>query len=192
MLEIVQALHAAFHTDSRWLFVVYIGILGFVGAAGLAYVVDSGYQRAVRERLDFPPTPVVVRDTAEEDRLRNQVQDLISKLHTQTEKDASKKKREEIRTQLGNLLTSGRQVMNDCFSKQQTPGFSCEKTANDWFHSAADYIQKNLEPSYYSRFVNASGNSLSYTGVSPAINPTMNSVNYKCEALEQFIMELLN
>jgi hypothetical protein len=76
LLEFVQALHEAFHTDSRWLFVLDIGLtfaLAFgLLAAGLAYVVDSGYQRKLREQNETPSTPLVIRDTAEEQRLREE------------------------------------------------------------------------------------------------------------------------
>lgn len=105
---------------------------------------------------------------------------------------ADKKKREEIRTILGQLLASGRTVMSSCLRTPQVEGFSCQLVADKWYQAGVDYVRANLEPSYLSRFMNASGNGLSYTGADSTTNTILNGVNFRCVALEQFIRELLN
>jgi hypothetical protein len=175
MLEFVQLLHEAFHTESRWLFVLYVGlgsslVFGIL-AAVLAFVVDTGYQRSLQEQhqnaasaqLTSPP-PIVIKDTSEENRLRNEIQRLNSLLSTQKAQEATKRKREEIRTQLGNLMRESRAIMNSCL-QPPTPNFSCEATAGQWDEKAAKYIHDNLEPSYLERFNSASGLSMSWTGM---------------------------
>jgi hypothetical protein len=201
VLEFVQLLHEAFRTESKWLFVLYVGlgsalVFGIL-AASLAFLVDTGYQRSLQDHQKAtishpaPPPPTIIRDTAEENRLRGEVQQLNGLLDTQKAEEAAKKKREEIRTQLGNLLTENRALMNACINPPSA-NYACESAANTWFLKAQTYIAKNLEPSYVSRFINASGLGLSYTGADAKTNGILNGLNFRATALEQFIREILN
>jgi hypothetical protein len=99
-----------------------------------------------------------------------------------------KQRREEIRTQLGTFLTENRNLMNGCLASPST----CEDLANQWYGQAQVYIKTKLEPSYLSRFVNASGLSLIYGNADEKTNGIVNNLNFKATALEQFIRELLN
>lgn len=96
MIEYVEALHSAFHTESRWLFILYIALIGFVVAGALGYVVQVGYERQLREQAANakPSDPVVikVRDTTEEDRLHSEVQRLEKQL---AERGAAQKAAQE-------------------------------------------------------------------------------------------------
>ena len=125
--------------------------------------------------------------------LQTQVTNLgqrIDSLQNSGQSEEEKKKREEIRTGLGRLLAEGRAVMNYCLNPPQ-PAALCGAAAEKWYQGATKYIQQTLEPSYLSRFVNASGNSMTYTGAAAGTDPTLNGVAFRCAALEQFIEELL-
>lgn len=60
MLEFVRLFHEAFHTESRWVFVLSMALgsaLVFgIAAGGLAFVVDTAYQRKMRQERPTPNT----------------------------------------------------------------------------------------------------------------------------------------
>lgn len=195
MLEFVQALHAAFHTESKLLFVLYIGLasavaFGAIGAA-LAYVVDTGYQRKLEEHPASgapaqPPAPIIVRDTAEEERLRHEVNQLRAQLD---EREQRKKNRQMVSVFLG----KGTDIRNECDSLEERPYL--EGKAIRW----AEETEKGLraiDASYAERFKSASG--LSYgrnIGGQPSPrknNDVWNWVNWRIDALNRIFETMPN
>jgi len=54
------------------------------------------------------------------------------------------------------------------------------------------YIQGNLEPSYYSRFISATGLTMTYFGTTPERNQAVNILTFKGAALDEFLKEFLD
>ena len=139
VLEIVQALHEAFHTDSRWLFVLYIALTFALLAAALAYVVDSGYQRRLKEqRQSHQSVPTFIRDTAEEERLRVEVNRLKKELN-----DRNTLKR-NIQAKLADFMNQGNLLRDDW---QKSMGSTVEvqrahaKSIEDWHLNVESYLR---------------------------------------------------
>lgn len=108
------------------------------------------------------------------------------------ESEDEKENREAIRTKLGQELSTGKIIMNACVAQPPVPNFSCRDKMSTWYAETLDYIRKNLEPSYGSRFETASTPSMSWTGADEQTNNIMNFLNARTQALDQFIRELLN
>jgi hypothetical protein len=138
MIEFVQALHAAFHTDSRFLFILYIALgFGLFGAA-LAYVVDSGYQRAIRERVQSQPVVTVVGDTAEENRLRNEVEQLSAQLKARTDLQHS------IQDKLNAFVQQGLDLRKTWISRLNGPEAVQRQSAEavqKWHQDVENYLR---------------------------------------------------
>jgi hypothetical protein len=196
MLEFVQALHDAFHTESKWLFVFYMGLtfallFGLLGSA-LAYVVDTGYQRRLREReantAPPPPAPqpIIIKDTAEADRLRNEVEQLKQQLDERA-------RRRRDRAQVGAFLEEGNKIKARCDSVEPLPNLAAH--ADKWAAETAAGL-KAIDPSYAARFEGATG--LTYTRTIndqplPKINNDVwNWVNVRTEALSRILETMPN
>ena len=169
-----------------------MGLLFGLLAAVLAYVIDTGYQRLLREQRGSASNPIIFRDTAGEDRLRSEIQRLNALLDTKKADEEARRKRGQVRTHLGSLLNEARATMRACLQTPPIAGFSCEEATNKWFSKAHTYIEKNLEPSYLSRFDSAEGLGMSWIGANEKTNNLLNFLNQHAAVLEQFIKELLN
>ena len=107
-------------------------------------------------------------------------------------KDAEEtKRRAAIRTQLGYLITEGRNLMMSCLSPQDAK-FSCSGAVAQWNMKSLRYIRENMEPSYASRFFSATGLSMIWSEASPEINKLLQFLKDHTDILEQFIKEFLN
>ena len=152
MLEFVRALHEAFHTESRWLFVLYMGItfalaFGVLGSA-LAYVVDTGYQRSLREQKEATanraPGSIIIRDMAEEDRLRSENKRLQTLLDTRKTDEAIQARARGIQQKLSGFIQTGIALRSEWLQRM---GQSAESQRQEvgriqaWQKSVEDYLK---------------------------------------------------
>lgn len=138
VLEFVQALHAAFHTNSKWLFIFYIGLIGFLLFSLLGYVVQAGYERELRERavLSIPPQTVVVKDAAEEDRLRAENAELKAQLDDRAN-------RSRIQKQLGVYVDKGLALKNNwakVLGQDENAQRPCAIAIEKWHKDVEGYL----------------------------------------------------
>jgi hypothetical protein len=102
--------------------------------------------------------------------------------------EQEKAQRLDIRTKLSEFLARATQLKAACLTVTNMP---CEQEATKWLNECAAYIQKNMEPSYYPRFINASGLTLSYNAAkTETINNIANQLTFKAAALDEFIKEM--
>jgi len=105
-----------------------------------------------------------------------------------------KKKRLEIRTHLSNLLGESIGLKTMCIGSEEIPDHPhfCRDAVNSWILETLKYIQGNLEPSYYSRFISATGLTMTYFGTTPERNQAVNILTFKGAALDEFLKEFLD
>jgi hypothetical protein len=189
VLELVQAVHAAFHTESRWLFVFYIGVIGFFLAALLAYVVQMGYERELHERsvpVAATADPVIVRDTAEEERLRSENADLKQQLDERAQHHKDQQTVAEFLEQ-GNALKAA------CDSLQERQDLV--EIANQWGAGTYKALEK-INLSYAARFQAATGPTYSRDlggKLLPQVNVNVwNWLNIRTDALSRILETMPN
>jgi hypothetical protein len=110
--------------------------------------------------------------------------------------DEEKTKREAIRVKLGYMMNGGRGLMGFCITPPQRsssmPPFSCEQETRNWEIRCAEYVVKNMDASYLSRFESATGPGVTWPGADQKTNNILWRLKCQTDVLEKFIQELLD
>jgi hypothetical protein len=111
--------------------------------------------------------------------------------------ELEKQKRLAVRTELGELLDLNIKIRENCMDGKHPAGFSCMREYLRWRDQTRQYISKNLEPQYLSRFRATTGTHAEYksSGGSFLVGEESDAVNLLAfcgVTLDEFIREFQN
>jgi hypothetical protein len=133
-----------------------------------------------------PIAPVVITNTAEEDRLRGDVKELQAQL------DERKRHRED-RRRVAEFLAAGNAIMAACDTLQERPDL--DTAAGNWATQTLAGLT-TMDPSYAARFQSASGGtyvrSIGNQTLPEINNRVWNWVRFRTEALNRILESMPN
>jgi len=170
MFDFVKALHAAFHTDSRVWFVIYMALTFAVAGGTIAYIIDSGYQRALME----------AQPSAEEKRLRLENDRLTTELDR-------RQQRRDARAQLGRFLNEATVLAQACRTQAERP--EQQTNIDGWAQRVFEYLY-SIDPSYGARFNASNGPTQSFSPGTQRNVSLWNFVNNRIQMINLILQEL--
>jgi hypothetical protein len=141
MFDIVKAFHEAFHTESTWAFVLPVAAMFAIMSGSLAWVIDKGYKKSLLER---PSEPIIVRDTAGEDALRQENNRLRQQLDDRQEQQRIAERRRSIQLKIAEFLVEANTVRAgwlDSLNQPPAKQFSNVEITHAWHRKVEDYLK---------------------------------------------------
>jgi len=151
----------------------------------MAWLIDKGYKNTLKAeersiQQPAPVPPVVIKDTAEEDRLRRENEMLKQQLDERA-------KRRSQRQQIAKLIHEGNTIMQQALSTEPPPNLL--EGANNWAKRVYNYLE-TIDASFAARFNAAIGPAYSHGAVPQVYENIWNFVNPRCQVLGELAREL--